>query len=218
MPSAFRQMIKSLIPQMLLITRLSRNAGQNNSLLLTFDDGPDPDVTPKVLSLLKRFDARAVFFTVGRRIEKCPHLLAAIKNDGHELGNHTYIHLNQREPGFLQYWQDLRRCQDLIQHHCGYSPKLFRAPSGHISPTSLIASRLAGLRSVNWSLGVKDWQCRSKSDAHKAADQIIQFVKPRDIVLLHDDNPYVVDILQIVLPFLKSKGFELASGCNYLTH
>jgi len=216
MTPTFRQNFKNLIPQILLATRLKQGANNSNSLLLTFDDGPDPAVTPKVLSLLKEYDARAVFFIVGRRIEKSPHLLSTIKKEGHELGNHTYIHLNQGEPGFLEYWRDIRQCQNLIQHHCGYRPKLFRAPSGHISPTSLMVSHLAGLRPVNWSVGVKDWKCRSKTDAQKAAIKIIKNAKFRDIILLHDDNPYVVDILKIVLPYFQAKGFDLTSGYDYL--
>lgn len=212
----FRQMVKNLIPQVLLVTRLNQGANNSNSLLLTFDDGPDPEITPKVLSLLNEYDARAVFFVVGHRIKNGPHLLSAIHESGHELGNHTYIHLNQGEPDFFVYWRDLKRCQNLIQQYTGKLPVLFRPPSGRISPKSLLASRLVGLRAVNWSLGVKDWQCRSMTEAKAAANKIIQSAKPRDIILLHDDNPYVVDILQFVLPYFKSEGFDLASGREYL--
>ncbi len=209
-----RERIKACIPRSLLIRDLGADPG--NRFLLTFDDGPHPDTTPKVLERLAAHDARAVFFVVGRQAAAAPALLRDIHARGHRIGNHSFQHANDGDPWFLQYLRDLRRCQALVQRETGVAPRLFRPPKGHLSPTSLITPRLLGLRLVNWSMNVRDWACQSREQALAAARQLVRLTRPGDIVLLHDGNRFVVDILDHALPQFAAAGFDLRTAADRL--
>lgn len=209
-----RKKIKSTLLSTIITQKLS--GVYSSSVLLTFDDGPDPQITPKVLELLKSYGVRAVFFTVGQRIEKAPEVLKMIQDQGHVIGNHTYIHSNERQPRFFAYWGDILRCQSLIEEQTGKRPKLFRPPGGRISFTSLLVSRLTRLRTIMWSLGVEDWRCRTSEEAHLIGEHLIQILAPGDIVLLHDDNPCILIILDILLPEIKSRKLDHYSAIEFL--
>jgi peptidoglycan/xylan/chitin deacetylase (PgdA/CDA1 family) len=201
---------KQIIPQRLLIQRLNSDA--SNCVLLTFDDGPHPEVTPEVLKRLEKYEARAIFFIPGRRIERAPHLLKLIQEQGHLIGNHTYIHSNRNQPWFLAYWRDLLQCQSLIEENTGKRPRLFRPSGGKITPAALIVPWVMGLKTMIWSLDVSDWKCRKPEEAHRCGEDLCQQLVPGDIVLLHDDNPNVLIILDHILPFMKSNNFDVASA------
>jgi peptidoglycan/xylan/chitin deacetylase (PgdA/CDA1 family) len=207
-----RERVKNLIPRGLLVRDLGAGAGSR--LLLTFDDGPSPEVTPGVLSRLAQYQARALFFVVGKRVEAHPDLVRSLTAGGHKIGNHTYSHRNDRDPGFLDYLADVRRCQQLVETIAGDSPKHFRPPKGHLSPTSLTVPRLLGMRTMNWTLNVRDWACRTSEQALAAAQALDSQVKAGQIVLLHDDNPAVLDLLDYVLPRLAERGFDLHSAID----
>lgn len=215
MNNSFRKKIKKIIPRSLLIQRLDPLA--SNSVLLTFDDGPHPEVTPQVLKRLEAYGARAVFFILGRHIERAPHLLKTIQEQGHLIGNHTYIHSVETEPWFLAYYRDILHCQRMIAQYTGESPRLFRPTRGKISFTSLLAPRLVGLRTVTWSLDLKDWRCQSNEEAQRCGEDYVKNSMPRDIILLHDDNPNVLTILDMLLPSLKSRNIDVYDGLNFLT-
>jgi peptidoglycan/xylan/chitin deacetylase (PgdA/CDA1 family) len=209
-----KKTIKGLLPRSLITSGLPREAG--NNVLLTFDDGPHPEITPKVLNLLEKFDVRAIFFIVGRCILKAPYLLKEIQKQGHVIGNHTYIHSNERQPWFLPYLLDLLRCQAEIEKHTGIRPKFFRPAGGQISPTSLLVPHILGMRTVSWSLETDDWQCRTAREAEETAERLICRLRYGDIVILHDDNPHVLKILDILLPVMRSRECNLYSGIDFL--
>lgn len=209
-----KKKLKEIFPRKLLIRQLDR--GSSRCVLLTFDDGPHPEITPKVLNLLKKFGVRAIFFVVGQRAIRAPYLLRYIQEQGHVIGNHTFIHSNSRQPWFLPYFYDLRRCQALIEKHTAKRPTLFRPVGGRISPTSLLVPLMLGMRAVNWSLETNDWRCRTINEAQKTAKKLIGELKSGDIVLMHDDNPHILEILDIVLPFMKSKRFNLYDAIDFI--
>lgn len=206
------EILKQKIPNNLLIMKLPHSF--KNSVLLTFDDGPHPEITAEILDLLDKYNARAVFFIVGRRIERAPELLREIIVRGHMIGNHTYIHSNTKQPNFLRYWSDINKCQDLIETFTSYRPKLFRPPGGRISIKSILIPRLLGFKVIKWSIETNDWACKSDVEAKKTANKIINKIQKRDILTLHDDNKYVILILKTILPFLASKNFDLYNGIN----
>jgi peptidoglycan/xylan/chitin deacetylase (PgdA/CDA1 family) len=212
--NSLKKTIKEMLPRSLITSRLLREAGK--SVLLTFDDGPHPEITPRVLSLLEKYGARAIFFVVGQRIPKAPYLLKRIQEQGHIIGNHTYIHSNKRQPWFFAYLFDLLRCQAEIEKHAGNHPKFFRPAGGRISFTSLLIPRILGMRTINWSLEANDWRCRTTHQAQQAADRLIRRLTYGDIVLLHDDNPHVLEILDILLPIMRSREYDLFSGIDFL--
>jgi len=204
--------IKDLIPRGLLVRNLKPEA--RNSVLLTFDDGPDAKVTPAVLERLRRRQAKAVFFVVGRRIGDAPEVLRMIHEEGHLIGNHSFAHANRMQPWFVGYYRDIMRCQRLVEKTAGIRPRLFRPPFGRLSPTTLMAPRLAGLRTVNWSLDSHDWQCRTVEQAQQAAQNADSEIVGGDIILMHDDHPFVLDILDILLS--RWTTFDLSRGMGFL--
>jgi peptidoglycan/xylan/chitin deacetylase (PgdA/CDA1 family) len=211
-PCSGKDQIKRLIPRSLLVRNLKLEAG--NSVLFTFDDGPDAKVTPAVLERLRRRHAKAVFFVVGRRIGDAPELLGRIHEEGHLIGNHSFVHSNGLQPWFVAYLQDILRCQRLVAKTAGVRPRLFRPPLGRLSPTTLIAPRLAGLRTMNWSLDSHDWRCRTVEQAQRAAQDVCAKIRGGDILLMHDDHPFVLELLDILLSGCPA--FDLSRGIGFI--
>jgi peptidoglycan/xylan/chitin deacetylase (PgdA/CDA1 family) len=193
-----------------------RTIGARNTVLLTFDDGPDPHVTPEVLDRLKEYDARAIFFVVGSRINRAPHLLERIRGEGHLIGNHTYAHRLDKDPGLALYLRDVRHCQTLIEELTGDAPRFFRAPMGRRSLGALLSPSLLGLRHVLWSFDSDDWTLRDEKSAVRCAQRLCSSVTQGDIVLFHDDNPWVLILLDRLLPHLKTRGIDLHSAIGQL--
>ncbi|HVF55985.1 MAG TPA: polysaccharide deacetylase family protein [Pyrinomonadaceae bacterium] len=207
-----KRAIKQSLAWVSLAPRLS------NTVLLTFDDGPHPESTPAALRLLKQYNARAVFFVVGSRIERAPHLLKTILDEGHAIGNHSYSHpLDNRTP-FGSYLKDLARCQDSIEQLTGERPTFFRPPLGLASFTSLVAPRMLGLTTMLWSIDADDWDLKSEEEAQAAAKRLGEKLHAsptrNDIVLMHDDHPYVPTILETILPQLANQNCDLYSALD----
>ena len=187
-----------------------------DAVLLSFDDGPHPDVTPRVLQLLAAHGARAVFFVVGRVFADAPGVLEQIAAAGHVLGNHSWQHDLNRNGRLLPYLRDLNRCQREIERVTRQRPRLFRPPLGRISLASVLAPRLAGLKPIYWSTELQDWQLTTDDEARRQATLWAESISPGDIVLLHDDNPCVLSILDVLLPRLDARGFDLHRGVDEL--
>jgi peptidoglycan/xylan/chitin deacetylase (PgdA/CDA1 family) len=196
---------------------MSLNGG-SNTVLLTFDDGPHPEFTPEVLQLLKKYNARAIFFVVGSRIQRAPHLLKRILDEGHALGNHSYSHPIEKQLWFGAYLKDLMRCQRFIKGLTDEGPEFFRPPLGRLSFASLVAPRILGLTTLLWSVDARDWGLKSAEEARATADCLAEKLigKPscNDIVLMHDDHPYVGRILESVLPQLARHNCDLFSALD----
>src|SRR5437762_2732168 len=207
---------KLAIKQSLTWARL--NGGLKDAVLLTFDDGPHPESTPLVLELLKEYNGRAIFFVVGARIQRAPHLLRRILDEGHALGNHSYSHPLERQFWFGSYLRDLMRCQNAIEQFTRERPRFFRPPLGTFSLNSLIAPRLLGLTTMLWSVNANDWDLRNADEAQMTANRLAEelIAKPsrNDIVLMHDDHPYVGQILETVLPQLANQNCDLFSALD----
>ena len=186
--------------------------GDGRRVLLTFDDGPTPGVTEGVLKRLADHGARAIFFVVGRRVERDATLLPAVTAAGHALGNHSATHDDARLPSPLAYHRDVRRCRDLIAHETGTPPAFFRAPAGRLHPASLFSPLALGMRHVLWSVDSLDWHCRDDDDARAAARRVLATVGDGDIVLLHEYAAHVHALLDELLPGLAAAGYDLASG------
>jgi peptidoglycan/xylan/chitin deacetylase (PgdA/CDA1 family) len=183
--------------------------------LLTFDDGPHPEGTPAVLDVLRRHNARAVFFVVGSRVARAPALLTRILEEGHVLGNHSFAHPLDRSMGFAEYRADLRRCQRLIEDLTGTVPKLFRPPLGQLSAAGWLASRLLGLQPVLWSIDSDDWRFRATADVDDAATRLSQQISGRpihDILLFHDERVYTAELLDRLLPAMTARHINLRPG------
>lgn len=171
-----------------------------STILLTFDDGPHPEYTPLVLDLLAKFGVRAAFFLVGKRITD-PSLVQRITAAGHTLGNHTFAHAVPRWRELTAPLADARRCQELVP-----AATLLRPPFGKLTPGLWLAAWRLGLECVHWTLDSGDWRCRGEADAEQCAREVLERVRPGDIVLFHDDHRWIVPILEAALPELATRG------------
>lgn len=206
--------IKTIIPDSLMVHRLPRQA--QNCIALTFDDGPNEKITPLVLELLEEHRARAIFFVVGRFAINSPLLVKMIREKGHIIGNHTYTHTFDKMPSFLSYRKDIIRCQATIKRITGVEPTLYRSPRGIISPKTLISAKSLNLRTVLWSNEGGEWGNSKSEDYSSIATRLRNTLIPRDILLLHDNNPKVPKILDIILPALNARKIDLYGGVEYL--
>src|SRR5579871_6946363 len=136
-----------------------RRTGSARQIALTFDDGPNPPVTPRLLELLERHSARATFFVVGKFVRACPDLVREISARGHALGNHTETHPNLffQSPAGIR--EELARCQEAIAGAVrGEPPRWMRPPFGYRNPRLNVEVRRAGMQVVMWSKLCRDWK------------------------------------------------------------
>jgi peptidoglycan/xylan/chitin deacetylase (PgdA/CDA1 family) len=181
----------------LALAPFARARANGRAVLLTFDDGPHPEHTPAVLDRLAAFGARAAFFLVGARVAD-PALVARIARAGHALGNHTFAHAVPRWWGLRT---DVRACQKVVP-----GATLFRAPFGKLTPAQWWAARRERLACVHWALDSGDWRCRTDADARVCAREVLELVRPGDVLLLHDDHPRAGAVLDELLPGLAARG------------
>jgi peptidoglycan/xylan/chitin deacetylase (PgdA/CDA1 family) len=127
-------------------------------LAITFDDGPNPSMTPRFLELLARYNARATFFLIGRYARQYPELVREQVARGHVVANHTQTHPNLFRTSPARTREELRHCQDAIGDALGAPPKFFRPPWGFRSPWLAATVTELNLRAVMWTLLPADWR------------------------------------------------------------
>ncbi len=162
---------------------ISRGPTGEDSIALTFDDGPSPSTTPIVLKLLARYNLQATFFVVGEKVEKCPDLIKEIVSQGHTIGNHSWDHdyyLMLRGTKTIQ--EDIHRTQEIVMQS-GIHPRVFRPPTGITGPRLAKVLAREGLITVNYSCRALD---RGNRNIHNLAGKILKNVQPGDIIMLHD--------------------------------
>jgi len=174
------------------------------AVAITIDDGPDPEVTPRVLDLLDEHNARATFFCIGERVERHPALARAIVARQHEIGNHTYRHLRRFSLlGPRGVAQEIARAQEAIGAATGEVARFFRAPAGLRNPFLEPALRRANLQLVSWTRRGFDTVNRS---AGRVLDSLTRDLQGGDILLLHDGHaartPNGAPVILEVLPAL----------------
>lgn len=149
-------------------------------LSLTFDDGPDPETTPKVLALLEKFQARGTFFVVGQAAAKHPDLIRRIAAGGHTVGLHSWDH--RAFPGLSsrERCRQIRECERVLQP---YMSRLFRPPYGEQTVMSRLEAFTMGYEVVGWNVNSGDWY---ESQSSVMGTYLLEMVAPGGIVLFHD--------------------------------
>ncbi len=179
-----------------------------NTVAITFDDGPDPTWTPQIEAILDSAGVKGTFFEVGRAVEAHPDIVKSLVSDGHEIANHSYTHgaWDWLKPSY----NDGARAEEAFKATVDLCPALFRPPHGSKSPMLLESISNLGLETVTWDVTGHDWQI---NDPEEVARQILDAVKPGSIILLHDaiagtssDRSVVVKALPIILSGLKARG------------
>lgn len=193
---------------------VSRVSG--NQVAITFDDGPNPVATPRILDALAAEGVRATFFLLGKHVERWPELAQRVAREGHAIGNHGWHHqkLHRRGPAFVEL--DIALGTQAIVAATGSAPRLFRAPHGFRNPW---VSRLAakqGQRVVGWSLGVWD---SDRPGADVIVRRALEGTSAGSILLLHDGDGYdpagdrtqTAESLSAIIRELRDRGLGFAA-------
>lgn len=177
-------------------------------IFITFDDGPEPDVTPWVLDVLKREQVKATFFCVGNQIEKHPDIFKRIITDGHRIGNHTFRHENGWRTPAEAYKKSIDHTEKLIAQYTTPS-KLFRPPYGRITPAQVKLLKRAGYKIIMWSVLTGDFS--NNLDTGKALTYLKKHIRPGDITVFHDSRK-AFENLKTILPdyirYLKKERYK----------
>jgi peptidoglycan/xylan/chitin deacetylase (PgdA/CDA1 family) len=181
---------------------------------LSFDDGPDPTLTPRIVRLLEEYSGRATFFVIGEHAEAHPDLIELATRAGMEIGNHTWSHPHLNELSAAQATSQSERTTGYLSS-ISMEVSLFRAPFGEIPADSLRAIEASGLTPIHWSLPLDGYLGGNGLHAADAADAIARDVRPGDIVLAHDardgalTRASTVETLRLLLPELAARGFRV---------
>jgi peptidoglycan/xylan/chitin deacetylase (PgdA/CDA1 family) len=205
-----------------LYPTLTHGSRDRRRVALSFDDGPDPEVTPAVLDALARHGARATFFSIGQRIEAWPELARRAVAEGHELGNHSWRH-SRWEPFSTPRAQsaEIERGERAVAAIAGNGrTPLYRAPFGVKSPPFVEAAHAKRLSVVAWSLHGRD---TGSADAPKIAARVLRRIRPGDIVLLHDGHDLpdrhrsaCAGAVSLILSGLHERGLECVTVSELL--
>jgi len=173
---------------------------------LTFDDGPDPVFTPRVLDILARNNVKATFFVIGGRGEEGKSILQRISESGHCIGNHSYSHAFFFDLfGRKKMEQDLLRTGDVIRKITGKDPVLFRPPYGVTTPVLAKVVRRLGCKAVGWSVRSLDTVLK---DEEKIVERIMDRLHPGAIILMHDDRQITAKFLEKIIVKIQEEGYR----------
>jgi peptidoglycan/xylan/chitin deacetylase (PgdA/CDA1 family) len=195
-----------------VVTAVPQTTTGTADVALTFDDGPDPVNTPKILDLLKRNQVRATFCVVGTRAQAYPDLIRRIVAEGHTLCNHSWQHrldLGTRSPAEID--ADLVQTDAAIHAAAPDAPiRFFRAPGGNFTPALARSARALGMTPLLWQVDPRDWDSTTFGTGAPLAAHVVSAVRaavrPGSIVLSHDSgHPDTVDAYAQLLPALKSR-------------
>lgn len=182
---------------------------EKKAVILTFDDGPMPLYTEKILAVLNEKEVKAVFFLVGKNAEENPDLVRKIRDEGHAIGHHSYSHSK-----WFPTWntkkvvEDVLRGAKTIVEITGKESRLFRPPFGLTNPNIANAVRYSGFQPIGWSLRSLDTMVKSKE---KLVHKILSRVEAGDIILLHDWGKYTAEALPEIIDGIRANGLEFTA-------
>lgn len=198
-------------------TQLPVAATHRNEISLTIDDGPDPLVTPQVLDILERFQAKATFFCIGNKAVQQPELCREIVRRGHAIENHSQQHRHYFSLlGPNGFTREIEAAQKTLSGITGVSPQFFRAPAGLRNPFLEPVLRRLGLQLTSWSVRGFDTKV---SDAEKVENKLLAGLRPGAIILIHDGHaartklgiPVILAVLPSLLDAAKKQNLHFVT-------
>lgn len=201
--SILRALIYNCVPNTLFIQRVKR---EPSTIYLTFDDGPHPDFTPRLLDTLNRFKAKATFFLVGANIVQYPEVASEIINRGHVIGNHTLNHHHFSTLTLNDQLFEIMETQRLIQERLNYPCRFFRAPQGRFTISLVINLWMRNIVPVHWSRDSLDYQNKSCNELTR--EFLENPINPGDVILFHDDHGLSLEMIDELMPYWKAKNYD----------
>ena len=201
----------SLIVCSLSIRISAENTTSQKRIVLTFDDGPHPKQTRRILDFLDKYQIKATFFVIGVNVKQYPDVLREVLDRGHEIGNHTNTHSHAARLDSNALEQQILDCEREIFLQGGASVKLFRPPEGALNDQMRATIRNLGYTNVLWNLDTLDW---AHTPPEQIADYVISHAQNGDIILMHDyigyDSP-TLEALELFVPELLEQGFTFVT-------
>lgn len=180
----------------------------SKKIALTFDDGPHPYLTGRILEILERYGVQATFFMVGVNVVNYPDAARAVISAGHEVGNHTFSHDHMAHLSEAEVQRELGLCEDALAELCEYRPHLFRPPEGAVNTYIEHCTESNDYTLILWSLDTRDWETK---DTEQIVEKVLSRIHAGDIILMHDyigRQSKTPEALEILLPKLLEAGFE----------
>ena len=181
-----------------------------NTIYLTFDDGPTPEITERVLEILDKHQIKATFFCIGDNVRKHPEIVQKILSKQHSVGNHTYSHLKGWRTPTKTYINNTEACRmKLNSQFTIQNSQIFRPPYGKITPWQSFKLRKLGYKIIMWDVLSKDYA--ASISAEMCYENVIKNVSSGSIIVFHDSNKAkenVLNSLEKTIETLKSKGFK----------
>lgn len=174
----------------------------NQTLYLTFDDGPHPEITPKVLEILDKYQAKATFFCVGENVQRFPQTYAEILQRGHRTGNHSMNHLNGWKTNLNLYYENVNECRNHVDS------ELFRPPYGRITPTQIHTLKQE-YKIVMWSVLSYDFD--PETTPEQCLNYVLEHTEDGAVIVFHDSEKSAENMLYALpktLEYYSEKGFK----------
>lgn len=182
-------------------------------LALTFDDGPHPNVTPKILETLKKTDTKATFYMLGSQVKHYPSLANDVKNAGHEIGDHTMNHMDLSTLNSEKIKEEMESSHKIIEETIGQKPTSMRPPYGAWNKDVKQLAKQMDTPIIMWSVDSLDWKNRNATKVH---DDVMSLMAPGAIVLLHDIHPSTAEALPQIIASLKEQDYQMVSVSELL--
>ena len=192
----------------------SRVMVAGNYIAMTFDDGPQPQNTPRLLDMLRARNIKATFFVVGRSVDLYPQVVQRTVAEGHEIGNHSNTHRLLSKLSDAEIMLDLKRCRDAVVRAAGVQPRVMRPPFGGLRQRQreLVHSEL-GYPTILWEVDPLDWKRPGPS---VVTSRILHGTTAGAIVLAHDLHAQTVDAMPATLDGLLQRGFQFVTVSQLL--
>ncbi len=189
--------------------RIARIEVPGPYVAVTFDDGPSASLTPQVLDIFNRHGARATFFVLGQNANRNRSLLARAAAEGHEIGSHTWSHINMRASSSEKILSELDRTATVIESVTGSRPRVMRPPYGSTNKglVDMVYGRY-GTPSILWDVDTQDWK---KPGVQTVIDRAVGRAKPGSIILLHDIHSSTIAAVEGIVTGLQARGFQLVT-------
>jgi polysaccharide deacetylase family sporulation protein PdaB len=183
---------------------------------LTFDDGPNPPYTGEILDILKEYKVPATFFIIGKNAEKHPELVRRIFAEGHEIGNHTYNHIDLLKANQQTIIEEIDRTNNVIRTITGQAPRVVRPPHGFRDSVVMEVMAERKLKVVEWSVASRDW---TNPGADVIASRTLGKVKSGSVILLHDGDgvearasrAQTVEATRVIIRELLAQGYRFVT-------
>jgi peptidoglycan/xylan/chitin deacetylase (PgdA/CDA1 family) len=176
---------------------------------MTFDDGPHPSLTPKLLDILKERNIKCTFFVIGQNAKAYPNIIRRIIAEGHEIAAHTYTHCSLTSRSDDQIRSELKRSEEVLMAAANYRPQLIRPPYGAINTRikQLMFSEF-GYSTIMWSVDPQDWR---RPGVSVVTSRLVNGARPGAIMLAHDIHPPTIQAMPAMFDQLLAKGYQFVT-------